>query len=170
MAAQGIMTAIESIAYERDRQEFALGDTLDIKTGLILAALTFLAIQTGDLLKTSTFVLQFSLQACSILALIFGGALAVAELWPRDYEREAPPKKYLDWIADIDKYREDYPDTGIEAITIQKLTEERVKVAVSNVQTNLALNRMKSKLMFASFACVIVSFAVNIATMITHLF
>lgn len=170
MDAHGIITAIESIAYERDRQEFALGDTLDIKTGLILAALTFLAIQTGDLLKTSTTTLQLSLQGFSILALIFGGALAVAELWPRDYEREATPQKYLDWIASIDKYREDYPDTGTAAITIQKLTEERVKAAVSNVQTNLAFNRMKSKLMFASFACVIVSFAVNIAMLVIRLF
>ncbi len=39
-------------AFQRDQQEFSLGDTLDIKTGLVLAvALTFLAIQSGEMMK-----------------------------------------------------------------------------------------------------------------------
>jgi hypothetical protein len=170
MAAPGILNAIESIAYERDRQEFALGDTLDIKTGLILAALTFLALQTGDLTKTSATVTQITLQVVSIVALVVGGGLAVAELWPRDYEREAPPKKYLDWVADTEKYREDYPDLGTEPITVEKLAEERVKVAISNVQTNLAINKRKSALMIYAFVCIMVSFTANILTLITRLF
>jgi hypothetical protein len=170
MAAPGIMGALESIAFERDRQEFALGDTLDIKTGLILAALTFLAIQTGDLIKSSATPVQITLQALSILALVVGAALSVAELWPRGYGREAPPNKYLDWITDTEKYREDYPETGTEPVSVEQLNAERVKVAVSNVQTNLAINKVKSTLMFSAFFCVAASFALNIATLITRLF
>jgi hypothetical protein len=166
----GIMNAIESIAYERDRQEFALGDTLDIKTGLILAALTFLALQNGDLLKSSTSSIQIALQVVSIVSLVFGGGFSIAELWPRDYGREAAPQKYLDWVAETDKYREDNPDTDTEPITAQKLIEERVKVAVLNVQTNLAINKLKSTLMLTAFIFVAVSFAANVGTLISHLF
>jgi|GEM_PF-5934068 len=170
MADSGTMNIIESIAYERDRQEFALGDTLDIKTGLILAALTFLAIQTGDLLKTSATPTQVALQGFSILGLIVGGILAVAELWPRDYGRDASPQKYMDWVRGIDKYREEYPETGTEPVTVEQLNAARVQTAVSNVETNLALNRKKSTLMFSAFFCVAASFALNVLTLVIRLF
>ncbi len=68
MASQEVLKAMESLAYERDRQEFALGDTLDIKTGLVLAGLTFLALQTGDLLKGNMSSFQVALQSTSITA------------------------------------------------------------------------------------------------------
>jgi hypothetical protein len=82
MASQEVLNAIEPLAYERDRQEFALGDTLDIKTGLILAALTFLAIQSGELIHAGLPLGQQVLQYVSVVALIVGGVLATIELWP----------------------------------------------------------------------------------------
>jgi hypothetical protein len=58
MASQDVLNALESLAYERDRQEFALGDTLDVKTGLTMVALTFLAIQSGELIKANMSLAQ----------------------------------------------------------------------------------------------------------------
>lgn len=170
MADSNVLSIIESAAYERDKQEFAFGDTLDIKTGLILAALTFLAIWTGDLLKTSTTPLQVGFQTVSILSLLVGGVLSVAELWPRDYGREAIPRKYLDWVTETEKYREQYPESGTGPVTAEQLSAERIKVAVANVETNFAINKVKSMLMFSAFFCVAVSFGVNILTLITRLF
>jgi hypothetical protein len=194
MASMEIMREVESVAFERDRQEFALGDTLDIKTGLILAALTFLAIQSGDLIKECiTFaqwktqiavllaghlipatavlgVVLWTIQIVSILALIVGGVLSVAVLKPRYYDREASPKKYHDWIIGIEEYREAYPHTDTKPVTVQTLAAHRLECAINSVQANLATNKRKSDLMEWAFGCVAVSFAANIITLITHLF
>jgi hypothetical protein len=168
--ATEILTAMESLAYERDRQEFALGDTLDVKTGLIVVALTFLAVQSVELIKADMAAAQWIAQAISIGAMIASGALCVAELWPRDYGREPTPKKYQAWIAETETYRQSYPDTGAESITAEKLTEARVASATDNVQVNLAINTLKSKFMFRAFGCLVVSFAANLATLSMRLF
>ena len=130
MATMEVMRAVESAVFERDQQEFALGDTLDIKTGLILAGLTFLAILTSDLMKStgishveawavlkgsagiSIAFVQWLAQFVSVLAIIIGGIYSVRVLYPRDYDREPAPSKYLGWISDTEKYREDYPRNG----------------------------------------------------------
>jgi hypothetical protein len=168
MASQDVLNALESLAYERDRQEFALGDTLDVKTGLTMVALTFLAIQSGELIKANMSLAQCLVQICSISTLILGGALAVAELWPRDYKREPPPATYKKWILDTEAYRETYPDA--DPVTAEKLTEARVANAIESVQANLAINKQKSRLSFWAFGCVAVAFAANIATLIIRLF
>jgi hypothetical protein len=188
MATMEVMRAVESSAFERDQQEFALGDTLDIKTGLILAALTFLAILTGDLLKStdishtqvwatltgtgainSAFV-QWVALFVSVLSLIVGGILSVLVLKPRDYDREPPPSKYMDWIKETEKYREDYPDAALEPVTAEKLIAKRVENAIANIQTNLAVNERKSKLMFVAFTCTAIAFGANILTLAMRLF
>ena len=93
MASMEVLQEMESLASERDRQEFALGDTLDIKTGLILAALTFLAIQSGDLIHGGLSQGGKISQTISVAAMIIGGVFVTFELWPIDYYREAPPSR-----------------------------------------------------------------------------
>src|ERR1039458_987523 len=92
MASKEIMDLMEPMVFERDRQEFALGDTFDIKTGLILAALTFLAIQSGEFIHGGLSFYCKVAQYVSVGALIIGGILATIELWAIDYEREASPR------------------------------------------------------------------------------
>ena len=36
MASQEVLNAMEPLIYERDRQEFSLGDALDMKTGRVV--------------------------------------------------------------------------------------------------------------------------------------
>ena len=188
MATMEVMRAVESAAFERDQQEFALGDTLDIKTGLILAALTFLAIQTGDLMKSagvshvqvlatfagnapmSSAFIQWLAQFVSVLALIVGGIYSILVLKPRDYDREPPPNKYMNWIRDTDKYRETYPEAEVEPVTAEKLNAKRIENAIANVQNNIAHNTLKSNLMFKAFTCAAVAFAANVLTLAMRLF
>jgi hypothetical protein len=188
MATAEVMRAVESAAFERDQQEFALGDTLDIKAGLILTGLTFLSILTGDLMKSTgishvevwailkgsaaigvAFV-EWVAQFISVLAIIVGGVYSVRVLAPRDYDREPAPNKYMSWITDTEKYRVTYPDAGAESVTAEKLIAKRIENAIANVQTNLALNKRKSDLMFVAFACMVTSFAFNILTLAMRLF
>ena len=163
MASQEVLNAIEPLAYERDRQEFALGDTLDIKTGLILAALTFLAIQSGELIHAGLPLCQQVLQYISVAALIFGGVLAMLELWPVDYDREATPEVYLNWLEAQSKDK-----TGQEAVT-SLLTQERLEWTLKRIDTNLAANKRKSRWMRGSFLFVLLSFAANVATLVIRL-
>lgn len=188
MATIEVMRAVESAAFERDQQEFALGDTLDIKTGLILAGLTFLAILSSDLMKSTGIshveawavlrgsatvniaFIQWAAQFASVLAIIVGGIYSVLVLFPRDYDREPAPSKYLSWISDTEKYRETYPEEGAEPVTAERLLAKRVENAVANIQTNLTLNKRKSQLMFVAFTCMSASFAANILTLAMRLF
>ena len=188
MATMDVMRVVEAAAFERDQQEFALGDTLDIKTGLILAGLTFLAIMSSDLMKSTGIshveawatlksgaainraIVQWVAQFVSVVAIIIGGIYSVRVLTPRNYDREPVPSKYLSWISDMEKYRETYPDAGAEPVTAEKLIAKRVENAISNVQTNLKLNKRKSSLMFVAFTFMAVAFAANILTLAIRLF
>jgi hypothetical protein len=188
MATMEVMHAVESSAFERDQQEFALGDTLDIKTGLILAGVTFLAILTGDLMKSTGIshgevlatikagapvnnaIVQWSAQFVSVLAIVGAGIFSVAVLVPRNYDREPVPTKYLNWIQETEAYRVKYPDAGAESVTAEKLIAKRVENAVANIQTNIAHNRRKSALMFIAFNFMVVSLAANIFTLAMRLF
>lgn len=165
MASQEVLNAIEPIAYERDRQEFALGDTLDIKTGLILAALTFLAIQSGELIHSCMPIWQQVAQYASVGALIIGGILATFELWPIDYAREATPGTYLNWLERESQDKNASDATSVAAL----LTEERLKWTMERINTNLAANKRKSMFMRASFWFVVLSFAANVFTLFIRL-
>jgi hypothetical protein len=169
MAANEVLTAMESLTFERDRQEFALGDTLDIKTGLILAALTFLAIQSGDLIKGHLSLYQQAAQFFAVIAMTVGGGFCTAELWPRDYAREAPPAKYRAWVADAEELHKWNPE-GSDLVTADVFTSARISSALENVQTNLALNKLKSRLMIFAFFATIAAFAANIVTLTLRLF
>jgi hypothetical protein len=165
MASQEVLNAIEPLAYERDRQEFALGDTLDIKTGLILAALTFLAIQSGELIHSGLPLSQQILQYISVGALILGGVLATLELWPIDYDREAPPDKYLDWL---EAETQNQGISGSEAVA-SLLTKGRLTRTLERINTNFTANKRKSRFMRASFLFVVLSFAANVTTLFIRL-
>ncbi len=168
MKTREILNLMESVVYERDRQEFALGDTLDIKTGLILAALTFLAIQSGDFIHAGLSPYLKILQYVSVVSLIFGGIFTVVELYPRDYDRDANPAKYQAWIIEMKQYKKKYPETP--PFTAEIFTAARVKSAIQNIQTNQAINKSKTSFMIAAFVCTILAFTANIITLATRLF
>jgi hypothetical protein len=181
-----VMRAVEASAFERDQQEFALGDTLDIKTGLILAGVTFLAILTGDLMKSTgishvevlamlkghahinSALVQWVALFVSVLAIILSGIYSVLVLLPREYDREPVPTKYLKWIQETDEYRVKHPE--FEPVTAEKLIAKRVENAVANIQTNIALNNRKSSLMFVAFNFMALSLAANLFTLAIRLF
>jgi hypothetical protein len=158
---------IAEYVFERDRNEFNLGDTMDIKTGLILACLTFLAIQSGGLINGRLSLAETIAQMISIVALSLGGALSVLELWPRSYDREAVPDAYDKWLADMRQFYELNP-ADIDIAT--SVRSARVESAKERVRTNSHINEIKSRLMFYAFFCVVVAFAANIATLVMRLF
>ena len=75
--------------FERDREVFTDKDTFDVKTGLILVILFFLAGQSTEFLRSGVTHIEKCLQFFSIASLILGGIFAVFELWPRTFYQEA---------------------------------------------------------------------------------
>lgn len=155
---------ISEYAFQRDLQEFSLGDTLDIKTGLILAALTFLAIQSGEFIKPGLTTAQAALQTLSITCLVISGVFVVCELKPRDYDREPSPDAYLSWIEQLKA-------SGVDAAEIpQRIAAHRLRLANQRVTTNAAINVAKAKWMNLAFWFSIASFALNVITLTMRLF
>lgn len=159
---------MEPYIYSRDREEFSLGDTLDIKTGLVLASLTFLAIQTGGLIQSHLTDVGWFAQHVSVLALIAGGFLSIWELWPRDYDREPLPSAYEAWFGQLQEYYAANPQ--LTDTPVRQAMAGRLQRAKERIGTNIEINKGKSKLLYASFVCVAVSFTANIITVAIRLF
>lgn len=154
--------------FERDREEYTFGDTLDVKTGLILVILIFLTGQSTELFKSSVTYFEKCLQLLSIASLIVGGFFAIFELWPRRFLQEAEPQEYDERLTLLRKYYADEPNAEEYALT--KAFEERVVVAHQRIRENSEINGKKSSLLNKSFYCVLLSLAANLATLAMHLF
>jgi hypothetical protein len=166
------MKEFSDYVFERDRHEFSVADTLDIKTGLILASLTFLAIQSGEFIKPGLFHLpieQRAAQGLSLLAMAVSGIFCAVELWPRDYDREAMPETWERWIAEMRAYRTNYPDAAAESIE-EDLRSARLDAAKERIAKNSTLNEAKSNRMFVAFYFAAGAFALSLATLVMRLF
>ncbi|MHB1935395.1 MAG: hypothetical protein ACYCOR_02280 [Acidobacteriaceae bacterium] len=154
--------------FERDREEFTFGDTLDVKTGLILVILIFLAGQSAELFKSSATYFEKCLQLLSSASLIVGGIFAIFELWPREFLQEAEPQDYDERLLLLRKYYSDEPNAEEYALT--RAFDERIEAAHKRIMKNSWMNEKKSKLLNTSFYCVLFSLATNLATLAMHLF
>ena len=154
--------------FERDRQVFTDKDTLDVKTGLILVILIFLAGQSAEFLKSSTTFLERFTQYLSITFLIIGGIFAVAELWPRTFFEEAEPQEYEERLSLLKNYYEDEPNP--EEFALTRAMEERLEAAHTRIRKNIAINEEKSSLLNRSFYFVVISLAANLAMLAIRLF
>lgn len=154
--------------FERDRQVFTDKDTLDVKTGLILVILIFLAGQSAEFFKSSATSLERYVQALSITFLIISGIFAVAELWPRTFFEEAEPQEYEDRLSLLRNYYEDEPNP--EEFALTRAFEERLEAAHRRIGKNIAINEEKSSLLNRSFYCAVIALAANLATLAIRLF
>jgi hypothetical protein len=161
---QSLEQTLAEYAFQRDQQEFNLGDTLDIKTGLILAALTFLAIQSGEFLKPGITVYEAFVQTFSVPALALGGIFVIWELIPRKYDRDRTPEEYISWIEQ--KKAAGHTESEMPNI----VANLRLKLVNQRIATNLAINKTKSWAMDRAFLCTMVAFGLNLLTLALHLF
>lgn len=153
--------------FERDREVFTDKDTFDVKTGLILVILFFLAGQSTEFLRSGVTHIEKCLQFFSIASLILGGIFAVFELWPRTFYQEAEPQEYDERLALLTKYYADEP--GAEEYALTRALEERVEAAHKRIGKNSEINEKKSNLLNKCFYCVAVSLAANLATLVIRL-
>src|ERR1035437_8609298 len=151
-------------ARERDAREFSLGDTLDVKTSVILAVIVFLATQSEHFFESTLNSCMRELQYLSVVALVLGGIFAVIELVPRDYAGEGPPSSYDTWVRDLETYYAGKENA--DALIVEEAIKGRVAKATERIETNIAINKRKSQFLYLCFICTTVSLAANLLTLI----
>lgn len=154
---------------ERDRIAFSTGDVLDIKAGLVLVILVFLAGQATDLFKDACGSVETVSVVVSLGAVTVGALLALVQWLPAKYRVLSEPAKYRPWLEDtLQRHSE---RKVAESDTLAYLENIEIDQATERVSINIALNEKKLRWMKGSFVCVFVSLFANIlAVAIRHLF
>jgi hypothetical protein len=169
MESESVRILLKEHTFERDRLELATGDVLDVKAGLLLVMLIFLAEQTEAVFRGDLSALQRWFELISILGLIIGGVTAIVQLLPKQYRVLSSPVKYQKWLHDLRTHFSGDPNPEAEVLGLAERTE--IAQAIERIETNEALNKSKVLLIKICFYGVIASFAANIATLISrHLF
>jgi len=157
----------EDIIRDQDDFEFQLGDTLDIKTSIVLVVITFLATQSADFLKGTPILSPFwsRAQILSILCLIIAGMLALYELLPKKYMVRMPPDQFLKWVEDLsDFYKEEADPIAKIDSAINDVEIERIKARFAQ---NSSINALKSRLLVGSFYFSLTALVINLFTLLS---
>ena len=158
----------EEYTIKRDEREFSVGDTLDVKTSVILAVIVFLAAQSDSFFHSTIIGWSLYLQYISVAALILAGIFAVLELWPRNYQQEDSPLKYDEWM---EKLRLHYSESeNVESDVLEQAILGRTQAARERAESNIRVNNRKSALLQAAFYFTVISLSANLATLAIHLF
>lgn len=152
------------LTLERDKQQYALGDTYDIKTSIVLVGLTFLAVQSSDLLKLSQSPIEHAAAYTAILVLAIGGILTAIELWPRKYSSGANPEQWITWLLETERHYQ--PEGDVAKKVLQRSREVRMEQALECIRKNQGINEKKYWFMVGSLGCAVIAFALNIATLL----
>jgi hypothetical protein len=148
----------------QDDLEFALGDTIDIKTSIVLVVIAFLATQSIGFLKGNPSIDPpwRWVQVFSVLLLVIAGLLALFELLPRKYAARMAPSDFLAWIAELEEfYKGDIEGESKILTQINKTETEKIKARFAQ---NNGTNALKSKLLKWCFRCLLVALMLNLLT------
>ena len=152
------------VAYRRDIFETDLGRTLDIKASILLVVIVFLATLSSNMIFVQLgFYIRLG-QFFSIGLLSIATVLAIAELWPRDYQRENMPELWEAWIADLEKLYEGQAEK--ETRVLGETVRGRAERAKERVIANRRINETKSHLLFRSFRFTVLSMAIELMSLI----
>ena len=164
------MTESERIIAEhlkdQDEREFALGDTLDIKTSIALVIITFLATQSAEFLKTAALSSCWhTIQRISVVCIVVAGVLALVELIPRGYRLRMTPDKFREWIRQTREFYGSIGATDPESSTAERISSVEIEKLTERFIANRAINEMKASLMAWSFYFTMAAVALNLVTL-----
>jgi hypothetical protein len=150
----------------QDDLEFTLGDTLDIKTSIVLVVITFLATQSADFLRGIPPLSTFwrCIQILSTLSLIVAGGVALYELFPREYMARMSPGKFLGWVKELSEFYKDHADA--ESKIVSAIDDAELKKVETRFARNSAINALKSKLLEWSFYFTLAALVINLLTLL----
>lgn len=145
---------------ERDHLELSLGDTLDVKAGILLAVITILGSLTAALITTPNLNRWLSIaQMVSLGLLAIGCAFAIVALFPRKYLLPNLPNTYAAWAEQLQEYFERPEEAEARA------TQDLTRVANQRIERNHKLNSIKSTYLNLSFWPTLVALAIDIGAL-----
>lgn len=161
---QEILGPFSDDVRSRDAYELSLGDVLDVKVSILLAAITFLAGLSGGILLSVGLPLILKAGQIISLATISGaGILALLELRPRTYKLPDLPSAWARWIKSLEMHY-----AGKEeqiSLTYRAYVEGFTARAEERIEQNHAINLTKSRLMAGCFCLIAASLVINLLTL-----
>jgi hypothetical protein len=149
----------------KDSLLFALSDTLDVKSSIVLVVVTFLATQTADFLTNAQVAvgpLRY-VQVASAFALALSGTLALASLWPRDHEVETA-EQFDEWEQQLREHYKDAPDP--EQAVAETFQRGRIQRLKERIAANDRVDRQKSRLVALAYTLAGVALLLNMGTLL----
>jgi hypothetical protein len=153
---------LHDITMERDQQELSLGDTLDVKAGILLALIAVLATISGTLLSDSHLERFYGVgQMVSLCVIAVGAFFAVWTLIPRNYWLPGSPITYEKYLEEMELAFSDNPGEGERQATVGI-----TKMAAERVQKNHEHNADKSRWLTCAFVPVLIALTIDLATLV----
>ena len=155
--------------YSKDDLAVKLGDTLDVKASILLAAITLLATQTAYFLdKQTPGVAHYLLIGAAVLLSLATGC-AFAELWPRTYMMPVPETSGVSRATELQDFYSQREGINAETM-LAEFTKNEMGWAEERIIANQRINHFKSKALEWSFYLAATAMALNIATLFMRLF
>lgn len=152
-------------ALKEDAFELSIGDTIDMKTGIVLAAIGFVGALSGIILFVQNMPIILKLaQAVSILAMSVSVILAFVALWPVAYLVETSVDELERWISELAQFYEAERDA--EAKILEEMSREKYTRAKERITANREVNARKLLFMSWSLKTVFLASAIDIATLL----
>jgi hypothetical protein len=150
----------------QDEITFALGDTLDIKTSIILVVIVFFATQSGMFLALSVPRHWHNLQIISVSFLVVAGLLALLELWPVEYKTRMADEQFLGWVSEIKDFYSHQDVENPESKMIERIHTVDIQRTRERLVVNSRLNAWKGWAMRWSYYTMMVAVVLNLATLL----
>jgi hypothetical protein len=158
---------IEEHLRAQNSLEYALGDTLDIKTSIALVVITFLATQSASFLALNMPRHWHNIQVLSVICLCLAGLLAVVELVPRVYKVGLKPSEFATWVKGVQAfYNADAAHS--EQRTLDFIRRKQIEQLERRFEHNSKLNARKSLAVTGSFYLTILALVLNLLTLLSN--
>jgi hypothetical protein len=135
---------------ERDRLEFSLCDSTDVKASIILLLITFLAGLSASLLAAKELdILVRAGQGLVIVLLAASTLFSLLCLKPRDYSTEKRPQEYKKWLSKLREHFAEKPNT--ESEVLNEFRKGSIDKTLERISQNYDVNRNKLRHLHVSF-------------------
>lgn len=145
-----IMDGILEEAERLDEIHYEVGDTLDVKSSIILVVVTFLGTLSGEILSRPALAgLAKAVQVSAILCLCVAGVLTLLALFPRKFDIPPDTGEMLEYADGLERHYGNFCN-GAEML-LKHFQQNRIAAAMERIATNRDLANAKLKLNKAAF-------------------
>jgi hypothetical protein len=155
----------------KDDLVFKLGDTLDVKSSIVMVVITFVGTETAYFFTKDLSGTTHVFQCISVFFLVLATVFSIAGLWPRDYWMMKPEDLSIGYAATL---RDHYSQNGeaAEQSILDNLISAETDWAIARIKDNGKINKQKAQWLNVAFGSTALAILFNVLTLVwfTHLF